>query len=113
MFLAIKEKRFAKRMVKHLLKSHSVVSAKRPDLSGKALYREVLLHSQQVDLSHVDEFLRQAEDSVDLWTAGAKEGLGFREIVHNLVLTEYLKAGNSGSIVSFKDIAYSMVPANL
>jgi hypothetical protein len=55
MFLAIKEKRFAKRVIKRLMHSHSAVSAEKPGLSGNALYREVLLHSQQVDPLRADQ----------------------------------------------------------
>jgi hypothetical protein len=71
MLLVIKERCFAKRVIKHLLASYSAVNAENPDLSDKALYREVLLHTQQVGRSSVDQILRQAEDSIDEWTAPA------------------------------------------
>jgi hypothetical protein len=113
MFLAIRERRFAERVVKRLLKSYSVVSAEQPDLSGEALYREVLLHNQQVDSSRVDQILWQAEDSVDDWTAQAKGGLGFRQIAHFVVMSLYREKGNVGSVISFRDIVYSLIPADL
>ena len=65
MFLAFKEKRFAKRVIKRRLEAYLTVSTENPDLSDKALCREVLLHTQQVDLSRVDQMLQQAEDSLD------------------------------------------------
>lgn len=111
--LAIKEKRFSRRAIKRLLKSHSAVSAQNPDLSGKDLYREVLLHSQQVPPSVVDKILRQAEDSVDEWTAPGREGLGFREVVHFLVLSQYVAAGHVGTIVSFREMVDLLVPADI
>jgi len=113
MFLAFRETRFAKRIVRQLLKSHSVISAENPDLSGESLYREVLLHTDLVDSSKVDEFLWQADDSVDEWTTHAKEGMGFRQVAHFVVSSQYRAAGNLGSVVSFKDIVYSMIPADL
>ena len=113
MFLAIKEKRFAKRVIRRLLESHSAVSAERPDLSGKALYREVLLHTQQVDPSCVDQVLRQAEDSVDEWTSHTTEGLRFQQVVHFLVTSQYLEAGHAGTVVSFRDIVCSRIPDDL
>ena len=113
MFLASKEKRFAKRIVKKLLTSHSEVSSEKPELSGNALYREILLHTQQVDPSHVDRILLQAEDSIDEWTAGARCELEFRQVVHFFVLSQYLADGHTGTVVSFRNVVYSLVPANL
>jgi len=113
MFLALKEKRFAKRAIKRLVKVHSSVSAENPGLSGIALYRAVLLHTQQLDASRVDQLLRQAEDSVDEWTAGGRDGLGLREVVHFFVMSEFREAGHAGTVISIRDVVNSLVPANL
>ena len=113
MFLAMRETRFAKRVVRQLLKSHSAITAKNPSLSGEPLYREVLLHTNLVDPSRVDEILWQAEDSIDEWTTHSKKGLGFREVAHFVVSSRYRAAGNAGTVVSFKEIVYSMIPADL
>jgi hypothetical protein len=113
MFLAVREKRFAKKIIKRLLKSHAIVSAERPDLSGTPLYRAVLLHSDKVDSSQVDKILQQSEDSVDLWTSSALEGFGFRQVVHFLVMSQYKAAGHVGAIVSFREIVYEQIPANM
>ena len=113
MFLAIKERWFAKRIVRKLLKSHAVVSADKPDLAGTALYRQVLLHSQQVDPSLVDEILQQAQDSADIWTTSSMDVRGFRQIVHYLVVSQYQASGNVGAVVSFRDIVYSLIPAEM
>ena len=113
MFLAIRETRFAKRVVKQLLKSHSVVSAKNPDLTGGALYREVLLHNDLVDPAEIDDILWQAEDSIDEWTTHSKKELGFRQVAHFVVLSQYRASGNLGTVVSFKEIVYSMISADL
>jgi hypothetical protein len=113
MFLAIRETRFAKRIVRQLLTSHSAVSARNPDLSGEPLYREVLLHTELVDSSRVEEILSQAEDSMDEWTTHSKEGLGFRQVAHFVVMSQYRAAGNSGAVVSFKEIVYSLISADL
>ena len=113
MFLAIRETRFAKRVVRQLLKSYSAVSAKNASLSGEPLYREVLLHTDLVDASHVDEVLWQAEDSIDEWTTNSSKGLGFRQVAHFVVYSQYLAAGNVGTVVSFKEIVYSLIPADM
>ena len=113
MFLAIRETRFAKRVVRQLLKSHSVLSAKNPGLSGEPLYREVLLHNNLVDPSDIDKILWQAEDCIDEWTTHSKKGLGFRQVAHFVVLSQYRAAGNLGTVVSFKEIVYSQISADL
>lgn len=113
MFLAFKEKRFAKRVIKHLLETYSTVSAENPGLSGKALYREVLLHAHQIDPLLVDQILQQAEDSIDQWTASGRDALGFREVVHFFALTQYQATGHQGTVVSFEQIVNSLIPANL
>ena len=113
MFLATREKLFVKRIVKRLLKTHSIVSAENPSLSGIELYREILLRTKNVDPSSVDRLLSQAEDSVDLWTTSAVEEMRFREVVHFLVMSQHREAGNIGTAVSFRDIIYSMIPDGL
>ena len=113
MFLAMRETRFAKRVVGRLLKSHAAIIAKNPKLSGEPLYREVLLHTNLVDPSRVDEILSQAEDSIDEWTTHSKKELGFREVAHFVTLSQYRATGNVGTVVSFKKIVYSLIPANL
>ena len=113
MFLALREKRFAKRVISLMLKSHAAVAAARPDLSGTALYREVLLHTQKVDAARADEILREAEDSVDEWTARQGARLGFRQLVHFIIMSQYRALGRTGTIVSFRDIVYSRIPPDL
>ena len=113
MFLAFREKRFAQRVIKRLLKSYSAIKAEKPSLSGEPLYREVLLHAQVVDPSSVDQVLWQAEDSVDEWTTHANKVLGFRQVAHFVVMSQYRAAGHIGSVVSFKNITYSLIPSDL
>ena len=113
MFLAFKEKRFAKRAIRRLLKLHSAVSAENSGLSGIALYRAVLLRTQQLDMSGVGQLLRQAEDSIDEWTSPGRGGLGFREVVHFFVMSEFREAGHAGTVISVRDVVNSLVPADL
>ena len=113
MFLAIKEKRFAKRIIKRLLNSHSIVSNGNGDLSGKSLYRDVLLHAEYADVSSVDNILEQAHDSVELWTASTTQSFGFRQVVHFVVVSRYRASGQVGTVVSFRDIVFAQVSADL
>ena len=113
MFQAMREKRFAKRIARLLLKSYSAVRAGNSELIGAALYREVLVHSEQIGSSDVEQFLQQAEDSVDLWTTDSTQELGLRQIVHFLVMSKYKSAGHVGAVVSFREIVYSLIPSDL
>lgn len=113
MFLAFRETRFAKRIVRQLLKSHSAISGEDPGLTGEPLYREVLLHSKLVDPSRVDEILWQAEDSIDEWTTHSDKRLGFRQVAHFVVLSKHRAAGKLGTVVSFKEIVYSLISEDL
>jgi hypothetical protein len=113
MLQALKEKRFAKRIIKRHLRAHRAVSSENPQLSGSELYKEILLHIDKPELSEVHKILRQAEDSVDVWTTGAVTGLGFRQVVHFIVMSQYEAEGHSGSIVSFREIVYSNIPENM
>jgi hypothetical protein len=113
MLLAIKEEWFAKRAIKRLLKAHSAVSAEKPSLAGIDLYREILLHTRQVSPQQLDQILEGAEDSVDEWTAPGREGLGFREVVHFFVMSQYQAAGRMGATISFRELVNSLVPADL
>jgi len=111
--LAAKEKRFAERIIAAMLKSHAAVSAEIPELSDLALYREVLLRTKSIDPSKVDQILRQAEDSVDEWTAPGAGKLGFRQLVTFVIMSQYRAAGNVGTIVSLIEIVYARIPEDL
>lgn len=113
MFLATKERRFVKQAIKQLLRAHSTVAAKQPELEGKALYKEILLHTGQIDEKHVDKMLQQAEGSIDEWTAPGRTELGFREVVHYFVFSRYVAAGNKGTIVSLRTIVDTLVPPHI
>lgn len=110
---SVRERLFARRIVKRLLKSHAAVRARKPDLSGTALYREVLVHSGAVDPASVGRWLVDAEDSVDEWTAPGRQGLGLREVAHFLVMSRYQDKGKPGAIVSFGAIVNRLIPEHL
>ena len=113
MFQAIKERRFAKRLIRQLLQSYRSVTDSDRSLYGNALYRKVLLHSEKVNETEVDEILKLAETSVDDWTAGAADSYDFRQVVHFVVMSKYEQAGHIGAVISFKDVVYSLVPESL
>ena len=111
--IEIRETLFVKFLVRQLLRSYAKVCAQQGNLSGKSLYREVLLHSNRVDKTVVDSVLEQAEDSADFWTTGKLNEFGFRQVVHFLVLTLYMENGHQGTNISFREIVYSLIPSDL
>jgi hypothetical protein len=113
MFRAWREKRFARSTARRLLALYAEASARRPELSGKALYREVLLHSPGIDSSRVDQILLQAEHSFDEWSERDSESLSFRQVVTFIVMSQYLESGRQGAVISFKDVVFAIVPPEL
>lgn len=112
-FEGIKERRFAKSVVKRLLKSHATVRASNPDVSGEALYKEILLHSQLVDPADINTILWEAEDSLDDWTASGTEAIDLRHVAHFIVMSRYMAENHSGTVTSLREIVYSLIPADL
>jgi len=112
LLVLLRERWFARRNVKRLLKSYSAVRADKPQLSGTPLYRELLLHSGAVDATQVNRWLVDAEDSVDAWTAPGRE-LGLREVAHFLVMSRYQDKGKQGARVSFSAIVNALIPEHL
>ncbi len=113
MFLALKEKRFIKAMAKRLLASYKEISRRRPELSGETLYREVLLYSKLADADHITQLLWEADDSLDAWTTQSITKLSFRDVVHFVVLEQYLANDHAATVVSVRDIVYALIPADL
>lgn len=111
--VSLRERLFARRIVKRLLNSHAAVHAARPELAGTALYREVLLHSGAVGAADVKRWLSDAEDSIDEWTAPGRNELGLREVAHFLVMSRYRDKGKPGATISFGAIVNALIPENL
>jgi hypothetical protein len=113
MFAELREKWFARRAIRQLLNSHSAVHAERPDLSGRALYKEILLRGHASDSGHADQILQEAEDSLDDWSERDTLVLDFRQVVHAFIVAQFLEAGHHGTVTSFKDIVDSLIPADM
>lgn len=88
-------------------------SSEKPGLSGKDLYREILLRNPGLDAERADKIMQRAEASLDEWTDRCDRGLTFRQIVHYFVLTEYLRAGHQGVVVDVQKIVAKIIPPEL
>lgn len=63
--------------------------------------------------AYVDRILRQAEHSVDEWTAPRRTNLRFREVVHYFVFSQYVAALHKGIVVSLRTIVDALVHPNI
>jgi len=113
MLSAFKEWLYFRRQVKDLVRSCRKVHAANPDLSGRSLYKEVLLQTTAFDDAEVDQILRRAEGDLDEWMNIEDRTLGFREVVHYHLLTQHLKDGGTGIEVALDDIVRALVPKDL
>jgi YHS domain-containing protein len=93
-FFAWREKRFAARTCKELLKLHRIVSSRDPQLTGHALYRQIVAAHNGGDFAAADAVLTAAEQSFATWPA--KRRLKFSDVVHFLAASEFLASQSRG-----------------
>ena len=112
-FFAWREKRFAARTCKELLKLHRIVSSRDPHLTGGALYRQIVAARQGGDLAAADAAQAAAEQSFAAWPAERR--LKFGDVVHFLVVTEFLAshAGSRWIHADLKRIVAARIPHDL
>lgn len=116
--LAWRERRFAERICRELLKLHALVSSRQPNLTGRDLYRQIVGvrigdDAAAVDAAAVDAVLDGAERSFAQWPADRE--LRFCDIVNYLAATEFLAAhrGSRWIHADMKHIVASRIPREL
>jgi len=108
-----RERRFARRIGRELLKLYRIVSASHPDLRGRRLYRTIVISHTRVDPESAEALLDQAEESFAAWPT--QRALKFRDVVHFIAVSEFLAThGNSSWIHSDigREVA-SVIPPSL
>jgi YHS domain-containing protein len=108
-----RERRFARRVSRELLKLYWIVSASHPDLKGRDLYRKIVIARTRADPEAAEALIDQAEESFATWPA--RRTLMFCDVVHFLAVSEFLAShGNSLWIHANmgREIA-SQIPHNL
>jgi YHS domain-containing protein len=94
LFFPWRERRFARRVSRELLKLYWIVSASHPDLKGRDLYRKIVIARTRADPEAADTLIDQAEESFATWPA--RRTLMFCDVVHFLAVSEFLAShGNS------------------
>jgi hypothetical protein len=112
-FFAWREKRFAARTCKELLKLHRRVSARNPLLTGDALYRQIVAARNGGDFAAAEAVLKGAEQSFAAWPAERR--LKFSDVVHFLAVSEFLASHGGGRWIhaDLKRIVAARIPHNL
>jgi hypothetical protein len=111
--LPFRERRFARRIGRELLKLYWIVSASHPNLSGRGLYRTIVISRTRVDSESAEALLDQAEESFAAWPT--RRTLKFRDVVHFIAVSEFLASHDNVSWIQSnigREVA-SQIPANL
>lgn len=111
--LPCRERRFARRIGRELLKLYWIVSACDPNLRGRGLYRTIVISRTRVDSESAEALLDQAEESFAAWPT--RRTLKFRDVVHFIAVSEFLASHSNSSWIHAdmrREVA-SQIPANL
>jgi hypothetical protein len=108
-----RERRFARRVSRELLKLYRVISASQPGLRGKDLYRRIVMARSRFDAESADTLINQAEESFAAWPVPRE--LKFCDVVHFIAVSEFLAShGNSPWIhANVGRVVASQIPHNL
>ena len=87
LFALWRQRRHAAVVSRELLKLHSRIAARYPDLKGRALYRQIVMVRSSTDLASADRMLMRAEQSFAAWPA--QRDLTFADVVHYLAVEEF------------------------
>jgi hypothetical protein len=108
-----RERRFARRIGRELLKLYRTMSASHPDLRGRGLYRTIVISHTRVDPESAEALLDQAEESFAAWPS--QRALKFRDVVHFIAVSEFLATHSNSSWIHSdmgREVA-SQIPGNL
>jgi YHS domain-containing protein len=112
-FLAWRERRFAAKISGELLKLHSIVSSRHPELAGRDLYRQILAARMGDDASAIKAVLEAAELTFAYWPVFRE--LRFSDVVNYLAASEFLAShpGSRWIHADMKQIVASRIPRDL
>lgn len=82
-------RRYALHKSREALGLYLRVQRERPDLRGRDLYREIVTRRGQQTTGADDNVLERSEQSFCTWPT--RRELSFRDVVHYLVVSEYLR----------------------
>jgi len=111
--LAWRERRFAARCARELLKLHQGLSTRYPELKGKSLYRRVVAARLHDDDLAAEAVLQHAEQSFAIWPV--ERALNFRDVVHYLAVSQFMALHGDAHWVyaDMKRIVDAIIPHQL
>lgn len=111
--LARSERRYARQASQELLELYRTVSAGRPDLAEKDIYRLVVQMRTGCDAATADDVLRCAQESFAQWPE--ERDLTLCDVVHYLSVTEFLAAHEGANWVhsNFAHVVAERIPPKL
>jgi hypothetical protein len=110
---AWQERYYAKRASTEVLEAYQRVHTQRPELAGRALYRQVVMVRTGIDAKAADALLQSAEQSFAEWPV--QRELDFRDVAHYLVYDGYMRSFGSRHWTRrhIGHIVDSVIPAKL
>jgi len=107
-----RECRYAAETARELLKLHWIVSASRPGLPPRDIYRKVVMIRTGVDEDGADSLLRRATESFASWPT--ERDLTFADVVHYLAVSEYLTTDERiGTRIDMGRLVAGRIPPDL
>ena len=90
LFLAWRERQFAARVCRDLLRLHEKMVTRHPGQQGLSLYRLIVADRNGGSIPVADAILDRASQSFAEWPS--RRALNFRDVVHCLVVLEFIAA---------------------
>jgi hypothetical protein len=109
----VAEKWYAWRMSREMLGWYQRVRAEQPQLTGRPLYQQVIVSRSGLDDEAARGVLRRAHQRFCEWPF--ERQLRFRDVVHYVVIDEYLRAhlSNLGTHADIGKVVARLIPLDL
>jgi len=109
----VAEKWYTWRTSREMLKWYQRVSGEEPQLSGAALYQEVIVRRSGLDVAAARGVLQRARQGLCEWPGPRK--LRFRDVVHYVVMNEYMRSHltDLGTYTDMRRVVASIIPYHL
>ena len=112
-FVALTERRYARRASTELLELYQRERAEHPDLNGRSLYQAVIERRLGPDPARAAEIVRRAEESFTDWPV--ERELRFRHVVHYQIFAEYSRTTPTrhGTRTNIGEVVAQIIPEEI